>query len=108
MRNHAIETPHLKDIGFDAGEIERERKGDQAGREERSVAAQQGKDAEEGVSGDADYGDRDMGDFGEPAMVHDAAVPFLVDAARLHVGGVMNVQGEAGDDHAAYSQKEDK
>jgi hypothetical protein len=42
------------------------------------------------------------------AVVDDAAIPVGVDVAGLDAGGVMDVQGEGGDDDAGEGEEDDE
>ena len=104
LRDDAVQAPDLEDVGFDPGEIEGEEAASGRGQEGEAVAAGESEDQQRGVAGDADDGDRndvagEMQD-GEVGMVDDAAVPVGVDVAGFGGKGVVDVQGQTGDDDA--------
>ena len=61
-----------------------------AARNVAKALAREARHAEQQIAGDADGGDRNVADTAKRAVVHDAAVPVLVDVAGLGAGGVVN------------------
>jgi len=93
--NHAVDAPYAEDIFFDVREVEREGESGEGGNEQQAVGAQEGERAHEKVAGDAEDGDGDSGHHGVGAMVDDATVPAIVNAAgRIALGAVVFAQGK--------------
>jgi hypothetical protein len=69
------------------------------------MEAQKSEGTEKSVAGDSDCGDGNVGDLGEAAVVDDSAVPPGIDAAWLHVSGVMDMKRQAGNDDAGRARK---
>lgn len=82
------------------GETESEEGGD----EKRDPLSAEGEKREQEIAGDADGGDGDVGNLREGAVVDDAAVPLGVDVTGLSAGGVVNAEGERGNDYAREGQ----
>src|ERR1035437_4077553 len=100
LGDDAVETPNLKNVFLDVGEIEGESKRWQQGSEEQSAPPQKGQQREHQVTRDADGRDRNVLEFRVRAVVHDAAVPLFVDGTRLGAGGVVNLKSQRGNHNA--------
>jgi len=96
----AVEAVDAEDIFFDVGEVEGEGECGGDGEQGEAAALEEGQCAEEQVAGDTEGGDGDVGDFGVGAVIDDAAVPLFVDGAGLGRGGVVDLEGEGGDDES--------
>jgi hypothetical protein len=105
----AVDTPDAENIFFDVGEVEGEGESGEGGDEEQAVGAEEGEGGHEDVSGDADGGDGDGAEHGVGAVIDDAAVPVLVDAAGgIAVVAVVLAESEGGDDDAEYGQDQER
>jgi hypothetical protein len=87
-------------VGFDVAEVEGEAESDEGEEDSEPALAEKGEEGDGGVANDAEGGDGDAEEDGVAAVVDDAAIPVGVDVAGLDAGGVVDVQGEGGDDDA--------
>ena len=87
------------------GEIERERQREEGQAGQPRTPPRQRQPGQRQVAGNADGRYGNVRNFGERAVVHDAAVPFFVDGAGLGVSGVVNAQGHGGNHHAGQGKQ---
>jgi len=104
LRNSAIQAPDSQTILLNHGEAKGEEKAQRGSEECCKSPARQTEATEYKISGDANDGDRDVVDHRETAVVHDAAVPVLVDVARRRRRGVMEGQSQRRDDDTSKSE----
>jgi hypothetical protein len=106
-RNHTIDAPDQENVGLDVGKVEREGKSAKGGHKKQAIETKKSEDAHEDVSHDADGGDGDGPKHGVGAVIDDAAVPVVVDAARgVSILAVVLAEGEGRGDDA--EQREDE
>lgn len=107
LRADAVEAPDFEDVRLNVGEIEGETEADDGSAERDGAAAEEGEESDGGIAGDSDSGDGYVADHGVAAMVDDAAVPVGVDVAGFDGVGIVDLQGEAGDDDATDGEESD-
>ena len=84
-------------------EIKRETETRECGRNEKAAAPHESEQRQHKVTGNAYGRHRNRTDDRKGAVVHDAAVPFLVDGAGLCARGVVDLKGQRGNDDAGES-----
>ena len=92
LRYGAIEAPDAEAVLLNHGKAEREEKSQGRHEECQETLACEAETAEQQVPGDAEDGDRYVGDHREAAVIHGAAIPVRVDVAGLGGGGVVKGQ----------------
>lgn len=125
QRDDAVDAPDLEDVFFNVGEVEGEGEAGKSNHEQQAVKPAKGERAHEDVSEDTGDGygssvkngvhkvDTGGGEKsvkqGEGAVIDDAAIPALVDAAGgVAVFAVVLTQGEGGDGDAEEREDEEK
>lgn len=92
LGDDAVETPYLENVFFDVSEIESECQAEQRGSNYKATLTHKGQDGQRQVPRDPDGRHRDVIDHGVGAVVHNAAVPFFVNRARLGAGGIVDLK----------------
>jgi hypothetical protein len=88
-------------MGFNVSQTKGKREGRHTGDQKQTIGASDGQSSEQGISYDSDVGHRYAPEDGIWAMVDDAAVPALVNAAGRSIGSVVfpKSQGRSRDSH---------
>src|SRR5271166_5429714 len=94
LRDHAVKAPYAEDFRLDVGKVESEGHSDERGDEQKATATKQGENSDQQIADDPDAGDGEAIHQSVGAVVHDSAVPFLVDAAGRGLGTVVHAQGQ--------------
>jgi hypothetical protein len=130
LGDDTVEAPDLEDVGFDVTEVKGEGESGDSKKESEPAAAEEGGEGDGGVSKNAgerdgkagpgcgavvDVGiagfaevEEDAVEGGVGASVDPAAVPVGIDVAGLDTGGVVDVEGEGGDQDAGEGEDDDQ
>src|SRR5271157_3327575 len=108
LRDHAVQTPHSQNVRFDVGKIQREAESYEDRHQQPAPAPQKTQDRDEQISGDADRCNRHAVQYSVRTVVHDAAVPLIIDTARLGTGIVVDFQRQPGNHHSGKGEQDDQ
>ena len=104
LRDHAIQAPHPQSELLDKRQPQRKAQPHQRAQKHQRPLPPKRQPTQHQVAGNPDRRHRNPRDLRKRAMVHDPAIPFLVDRARLRIFAIMYVQRQRGNHHANHRQ----